>query len=175
MVAALNSWSPDGRIWRSTDSGATWSPLWAYPDNANRENYYSWDTSLAPWLSGLVGGAQVGWMMEALVIDPFDSDHWLYGTGASIWGGHDLTNWDTNTTSPSNHLRMVLKKQRFWLSFHHPLARICSVVLAMLEASSTLTLTRFHLLCMPIQPFSIRFRLDYAGNTPSTLVRLFMP
>ena len=28
--------------------------------------------------------------------DPFDSDHWLYGTGASIFGGHDLTNWGTN-------------------------------------------------------------------------------
>lgn len=28
MVAALNSWWPDGQIFRSTDSGATWSPLW---------------------------------------------------------------------------------------------------------------------------------------------------
>lgn len=28
----------------------------------------------------------------ALVIDPFDSDHFLYGTGATIYGSHDLTN-----------------------------------------------------------------------------------
>ena len=34
-------------------------------------------------------------MIESLVIDPFDSDHWLYGTGATIQGGHDLTKWDT--------------------------------------------------------------------------------
>lgn len=34
-------------------------------------------------------------MIESLVIDPFDSAHWLYGTGATIQGGHDLTNWDT--------------------------------------------------------------------------------
>ena len=34
-------------------------------------------------------------MIEALEIDPFDSDHWLYGTGLTIMGGHDLTNWDT--------------------------------------------------------------------------------
>jgi xyloglucan-specific exo-beta-1,4-glucanase len=33
-------------------------------------------------------------MIEALEIDPFDSDHWLYGTGLTIMGGHDLTAWD---------------------------------------------------------------------------------
>lgn len=34
-------------------------------------------------------------MMESLVIDPFDSNHWLYGTGSTVYGGHDLLNWDT--------------------------------------------------------------------------------
>jgi hypothetical protein len=34
-------------------------------------------------------------MIEALEIDPFDSNHWLYGTGLTIMGGHDLTNWDS--------------------------------------------------------------------------------
>jgi len=34
-------------------------------------------------------------MVESLEIDPFDSNHWLYGTGLTIMGGHDLTNWDT--------------------------------------------------------------------------------
>ena len=33
-------------------------------------------------------------MIQGLAINPFDSDHWLYGTGLSIFGGHDLTNWD---------------------------------------------------------------------------------
>lgn len=33
--------------------------------------------------------------MESLVIDPFDSNHWLYGTGATIYGGHDLLKWDS--------------------------------------------------------------------------------
>ena len=35
-------------------------------------------------------------MIQGLAINPFDSDHWLYGTGLSIFGGHDLTNWDAN-------------------------------------------------------------------------------
>jgi xyloglucan-specific exo-beta-1,4-glucanase len=30
MVAALNSWWPDGQIYRSTDSGETWNGLWAW-------------------------------------------------------------------------------------------------------------------------------------------------
>ena len=34
-------------------------------------------------------------MVESLSIDPFDSNHWLYGTGATIYGGHDLLKWDT--------------------------------------------------------------------------------
>ncbi len=32
MVAALNSWWPDGQIFRSTDGGVTWSPLWYIHD-----------------------------------------------------------------------------------------------------------------------------------------------
>ena len=35
------------------------------------------------------------WMMEALVIDPFDSNRWMYGTGGTIQGGHDLLKWDS--------------------------------------------------------------------------------
>jgi xyloglucan-specific exo-beta-1,4-glucanase len=34
-------------------------------------------------------------MIEALEIDPFDSNHWLYGTGLTIMGGHNLLSWDT--------------------------------------------------------------------------------
>jgi len=30
-------------------------------------------------------------MVASLDIGPFNSDHWLYGTGLTVYGGHDLT------------------------------------------------------------------------------------
>ncbi|CCO36776.1 Xyloglucanase Short=XG [Rhizoctonia solani AG-1 IB] len=97
MVAALNSWYPDAQIFRSKDSGATWSKLWEYNSSGGLNRYYGWDTSLAPWLNppGNTDTKQIGWMIEGLSINPLDSNHWLYGTGATIYGGHDLTKWDT--------------------------------------------------------------------------------
>lgn len=62
--------------------------------------WYTYDNTLAPWLGPSTtitepGTLQIGWMMEGLSIDPLDSNHWLYGTGATIYGGRDLLKWDT--------------------------------------------------------------------------------
>lgn len=40
MVASLNSWWPDAQIFRSTDSGATWSPIWDWAGYPNQNWYY---------------------------------------------------------------------------------------------------------------------------------------
>ncbi|KAK8116478.1 glycoside hydrolase family 74 protein [Apiospora kogelbergensis] len=98
VVASLNSWWPDAQIFRSTNSGATWTKLWewaAYPEMTLR---YKQNVSKAPWIGpGFLDNdtKDLGWMIEALEIDPHDSDHWLYGTGLTLYGGHDLTKWDT--------------------------------------------------------------------------------
>ncbi|OBZ79136.1 Xyloglucanase [Grifola frondosa] len=102
MVAALNSWWPDGQIFRSTDGGATWTGLWEWEDYPTLNRYYKYDDSLAPWMGPdatiTAFTLQIGWMMEGLSIDPFDSNHWLYGTGETILGGHDLLKWDTGAS-----------------------------------------------------------------------------
>ncbi|MFC9087669.1 cellulose binding domain-containing protein [Nocardiopsis dassonvillei] len=104
MVATQISWWPDIQIYRSTDRGQTWTQAWdwgAYPERTTR---YEMDISGAPWLD--FGGPgtppetqpKLGWMTQAMAIDPFDSDRFMYGTGATVYGSDNLTNWDAGTT-----------------------------------------------------------------------------
>ncbi|TDZ53040.1 Xyloglucanase [Colletotrichum trifolii] len=101
VVATLNSWYPDAQLFRSTDSGATWKKIWNYGADGKVVPQYTIGAKNAPWIETNflnVDTKKLGWMIESLEIDPHDSDRWLYGTGVTIYGGHDLTNWDKNKT-----------------------------------------------------------------------------
>jgi len=101
MVSALNAWWPDTIIWRSTDGGATWKAIWQWASYPNRTLQYTQNISVAPWLTfnafsnPPVLSPQLGWMVGDLKIDPFNSDHLLYGTGATLYGTNNLTAWDS--------------------------------------------------------------------------------
>lgn len=102
MVATMNKWWPDENIYRSTDGGTTWKTFWSIPAWPNRENKYTIDYSLSPWLDwGEVKNLpeqnpKLGWMMGDLEIDPFNSDRMMYGTGATLYGSNNLTAFDNN-------------------------------------------------------------------------------
>jgi hypothetical protein len=105
MVSALNAWWPDTIFFRSTDAGATWTRIWSWTSYPSRSLRYSMDASAAPWLNfgnaspvDPVPAVKLGWMVSGLQIDPFDSNHLLYGTGATLYGSSNLTNWDSSTT-----------------------------------------------------------------------------
>ncbi|HEU5353099.1 MAG TPA: cellulose binding domain-containing protein [Actinocrinis sp.] len=104
MVTGYSSWWPDTFIWRSTDGGATWKQAWNYTSYPNRADAYTLDASATPWLSfgtttqEPVESPKLGWMTEGLAIDPFNSNRMFYGTGATLFGTTNLTNWDSGTS-----------------------------------------------------------------------------
>jgi xyloglucan-specific exo-beta-1,4-glucanase len=101
MVAALNSWWPDTIFFRSLNGGATWTRIWDWADYPNRTLRYIQDISASPWLRFNTEdmlpevSPKLGWMVSALEIDPFNSDRLMYGTGATIYGTNNLTDWDS--------------------------------------------------------------------------------
>jgi len=102
VATTLNNWWPDEHIYRSTDGGKNWNPIWYMDGWPDRVNKYIMDISIAPWLDW---GEQkelpeqnpkLGWCMATIVIDPFNSNRMMWGTGATIYGTNNLTEWDRN-------------------------------------------------------------------------------
>jgi xyloglucan-specific exo-beta-1,4-glucanase len=109
MVSSMESWWPDDMVFRSVDGGATWSRIWdidwagGWPPP--RTDHYVLDISGAPWLDWgrdvdplPEEAPKLGWMIGDLEIDPFNSDRMMYGTGATIYGSDNLTDWDAGAT-----------------------------------------------------------------------------
>ncbi len=103
MVTGYSSWYPDTFIWRSTDGGATWRSFYDYAW-PNRTNKYTLDITEVPWLSFAEQKSlpeqspKLGWMTEALEIDPHNPNRMMFGTGATIYGTTNLTALDTGGT-----------------------------------------------------------------------------
>ncbi|MDR0290465.1 MAG: xyloglucanase [Treponema sp.] len=102
VAVTLNEWWPDEYIYRSTNGGKTWDAIWFLDGWPNRVNKYTLDISMAPWLDW---GEQkelpeqnpkLGWCIQTIAIDPFNSDRMMYGTGATLYGSNNLTEWDRN-------------------------------------------------------------------------------
>lgn len=83
VVSTNNRWGPVDTLFRSTDGGASWTSL---KDTAVL------DVSETPYLKW-GGEPKFGWWIQAVAVDPYDSRHIVYGTGATIYGTRDLVHW----------------------------------------------------------------------------------
>jgi photosystem II stability/assembly factor-like uncharacterized protein len=78
MVTTFCHWHPHDLIFRSTDSGASWTQLW-------QENT-QWDHSSAPYTE-----TRTPHWMGDIEINPFNPDQVLFTTGFGIWSCRDTT------------------------------------------------------------------------------------
>lgn len=80
LVATVNRWIPGDTLWRSTDDGRSWQSL---------ADVGTHDDAATPYLR--VGDKRIGFdhWMAGVAIDPFDSNHLAYTTGATVYATTD--------------------------------------------------------------------------------------
>ncbi|MFE2693105.1 1,4-beta-glucanase [Streptomyces mirabilis] len=84
VVSTNNRWADGDTVFRSTDGGRTWASL---------KDVAVFDVSETPFLDWGEDQPKFGWWIQALALDPYDSKHLVYGTGATLYGTRDLTHW----------------------------------------------------------------------------------
>ncbi|WP_151481625.1 sialidase family protein [Streptomyces albicerus] len=84
VVSTNNRWADIDTLFRTTNGGRTWTSL---KDSA------VFDVSETPFLNWGGDKPKFGWWIQALAVDPYDSEHVVYGTGATLYGTRDLKRW----------------------------------------------------------------------------------
>ncbi|MFE9839315.1 WD40/YVTN/BNR-like repeat-containing protein [Streptomyces sp. NPDC005551] len=84
VVSTNNRWADVDTLFRTTDGGRTWTSL---KDTAVL------DVTETPYLNWGGSTPKFGWWIQTVAVDPYDSRHIVYGTGATLYGTRDLRHW----------------------------------------------------------------------------------
>jgi oligoxyloglucan reducing-end-specific cellobiohydrolase len=103
-VTTLDRWYPVDTVYLTHDGGNTWADLAHLTSAAgvsglNAGNYYfgpSVFQPFSPWLtfgntSPPAGSAKFGWWMSGVLIDPTNTNHLMFGTGATVYATENLS------------------------------------------------------------------------------------
>ncbi|MFJ6833418.1 cellulose binding domain-containing protein [Streptomyces sp. NPDC091209] len=178
MATAYSSWWPDTQIFRSTDSGGTWTKAWDYTSYPNRSNRYTMDVSSVPWLTFGANPSppeqtpKLGWMTEGLEIDPFDSARMMYGTGATIYGTENLTNWDTGSQFTVKPMVQGLEETAVNDLASPPSGAPLLSALGDIGGFRHRDLTKVPSMMYTSPNLTTTTSLDYAESNPNTVVRV---
>ncbi|MFJ4283220.1 cellulose binding domain-containing protein [Streptomyces massasporeus] len=177
MATAYSAWWPDTQIFRSSDSGATWNKAWDYTSYPNRENRYTMDVSSSPWLTWGANPQppeqtpKLGWMTEALEIDPFNSDRMMYGTGATVYGTENLTKWDSGGTFAIRPMVQGLEETAVNDLVSPPSGAPLLSALGDIGGFRHTDLTKVPSMMFTQPNFTTTTSLDFAESNPDTVVR----
>jgi hypothetical protein len=178
MATAYSSWWPDTQIFRSTDSGATWTRAWDYSSYPNRVNRYTMDVSSSPWLTWGANPSppeqapKLGWMTESLEIDPFNSNRMMYGTGATVYGTENLTNWDSGGQFTIKPMVQGLEETAVLDLASPPSGAPLLSALGDIGGFRHTDLTKVPSMMFTSPNFTTTTSLDFAETNPNTVVRV---
>ncbi|MEV6194675.1 cellulose binding domain-containing protein [Streptomyces sp. NPDC051920] len=178
MATAYSSWWPDTQIFRSTDSGGTWTKAWDYTSYPNRSDRYTMDVTSAPWLTFGANPSppeqtpKLGWMTEALEIDPFDSARMMYGTGATIYGTENLTDWDSGARFTVKPMVQGLEETAVNDLASPPSGAPLLSALGDIGGFRHTDLTKVPSMMYTSPNLTSTTSLDYAETSPDTVVRV---
>ncbi|MGW2233569.1 cellulose binding domain-containing protein, partial [Streptomyces sp. NPDC001759] len=178
MATAYSSWWPDTQIFRSTDSGGTWTKAWDYTSYPNRADRYTIDVSSSPWLtfganpSPPEQSPKLGWMTESLEIDPFDSNRMMYGTGATLYGTENLTQWDSGGRFTVKPMVQGLEETAVNDLASPPSGAPLLSALGDIGGFRHTDLTEVPSMMFTSPTFTTTTSLDFAETNPNTVVRV---
>ncbi|MFD5628659.1 cellulose binding domain-containing protein [Streptomyces sp. NPDC127072] len=178
MATAYSSWWPDTQLFRTTDSGGTWTKAWDYTSYPNRSNRYTMDVSSAPWLtfganpSPPEQAPKLGWMTESLEIDPFNSARMMYGTGATVFGTENLTNWDSGSQFTIKPMVRGLEETAVNDLASPPSGAPLLSALGDIGGFRHTDVTQVPSMMFTSPNFTSTTSLDFAENSPGTVVRV---
>jgi hypothetical protein len=177
MVTTQISWWPDIVIFRSTDGGATWTRAWDFTSYPDRSFRYTMDISSSPWLSWGANPQppettpKLGWMVESLEIDPFDSNRMMYGTGATVYGTTDLLKWDDGGQITIKPTAAGLEETAVLDLISPPTGAPLISGLGDIGGFRHTDLTKVPPMMFQQPNFTTTTSLDYAEKNPSVVVR----
>ncbi|MFF0162059.1 cellulose binding domain-containing protein [Streptomyces sp. NPDC005263] len=178
MATGYSSWWPDTQIFRSTDSGATWTKAWDYTSYPDRSNRYTMDVSSSPWLTWGANPSppeqtpKLGWMTEGLEVDPFNSNRMMYGTGATVYGTENLTNWDAGSKFTVRPMVRGLEETAVNDLASPPSGAPLLSALGDIGGFRHADLTKVPSMMFTSPNFTTTTSLDFAETTPNTVVRV---
>lgn len=166
LVSTLNRWQPGDTLWRSTDDGASWTSL--------REQARH-DVSATPFLYWGNGKPDFGWWIAALAIDPFDSNHAVYATGATVYATANLT--DADRDQPTGWAPWVdgIEQTAVITLVSPPAGPALLTGFGDISGFAHEDLTRSPTLQFTTPVFANTNQIDYAGRAPNVVVRSGTP
>ena len=112
IVSTLNSYWPDAILFYSEDGGKSWYRSFTWTSYPSARFHYDISIGDFKWLNWGISDSRfpdvvqpkLGWMIGDIEINPFNSNEMMYGTGATVYGTSNLTDFSDTTGSKKMHL-----------------------------------------------------------------------